>query len=402
MQILVQKYGGTSVATADARLSALHHIEMAAAQGYRVVVVVSAMGRKGDPFATDTLLSTVDNVDTVNKRDLDILLSCGENISAVVFSSLLKSHGHEVTVMTGQQAGIITDNQFGEARIVDVRPDRILQHLESGEIVIVAGFQGATEEGDITTLGRGGSDTSASALGTAIKAERIEVFTDVEGIMTADPRIVPTARPLQHMTYYDVCNLAYQGAKVIHPRAVEIAMQNKIPIRVRSTFSENAGTEITTNVAILECSVITQRMITGITQKSNVVQIQVTGDIDPSLIFSEMGKNEIGVDLISILPTHVTFIVDNTKAQLAVRVLDEMGYLPKVIEDCAKISVIGTENISSIYGIMAQAISALAKKNIEILQSSDSQSTMWFLVRQEQMRDAVQAIHDAFGMDKCS
>ena len=228
------------------RQHAKKHIEKALADGYKVVVVVSAMGRKGDSYATDTLLSLIGgNQSKVTKRENDLLLSCGEIISSVVFANMLKENGIDATALTGAQAGFRTNNDHSQAKIIEMKCDRLLRELEDNDVVVVAGFQGAAKNGDITTIGRGGSDTSAAALGAALQAEWIDIFTDVEGIMTADPRIAENARQLSVVTYTELCNMAYQGAKVIHPRAVEIAMQAKVPIRIRSTYSDNLGTLVT-------------------------------------------------------------------------------------------------------------------------------------------------------------
>jgi aspartate kinase len=400
MRTCVQKYGGTSLAAPESRLSALRHVEAALNEGFGVVVVVSAMGRKGSPYATDTLLDILDDKDTATKRDLDMLLSCGETISSVVFASLLRSHGHDVTVFTGKQAGIITNDTFGEARIVEVNPGPVVEALEQGKIVIVMGFQGATPDGELTTLGRGGSDITASALGVALKAAYVDIFTDVPGIMTADPRIVPDARPLRHVTYYEICNLAYQGAKVIHPRAVEMAMQNNIPIQVRSTFSDDKGTQITTNVAILECSVLTDRMVTSLTQTTGVSQVQIPGPVDVTRVFSVMAEHKISVEMMSVLSSYITFTVANADTRRAVDILSTIGYEPKVTENCAKISIIG-ESMAGIPGIMAVVVSALAHEGIEILQTADSHTTIWCLVKQEHMGAAIRAIHRAFHLETC-
>ncbi|QSO51420.1 aspartate kinase [Alicyclobacillus curvatus] len=400
MRTCVQKYGGTSLAAPESRLSALRHVEAALNEGFGVVVVVSAMGRKGSPYATDTLLDILDDKDTATKRDLDMLLSCGETISSVVFASLLRSHGHDVTVFTGKQAGIITNDTFGEARIVEVNPGPVVEALEQGKIVIVMGFQGATPDGELTTLGRGGSDITASALGVALKAAYVDIFTDVPGIMTADPRIVPDARPLRHVTYYEICNLAYQGAKVIHPRAVEMAMQNNIPIQVRSTFSDDKGTQITTNVAILECSVLTDRMVTSLTQTTGVSQVQIPGPVDVTRVFSVMADHKISVEMMSVLSSYITFTVANADTRRAVDILSTIGYEPKVTENCAKISIIG-ESMAGIPGIMAVVVSALAHEGIEILQTADSHTTIWCLVKQEHMGAAIRAIHRAFHLETC-
>ncbi|AUZ41384.1 aspartate kinase, partial [Bacillus sp. MBGLi79] len=243
MKIIVQKFGGTSVKDDRGRKLALSHIQEAVNEGYKAVVVVSAMGRKGDPYATDSLLDLLyGGQDTITEREQDMLLSCGETISSVVFASMLLENGIKAAALTGAQAGFLTDNNHTNAKILEMKPERLVSMLADHDAVVVAGFQGATAKGDITTIGRGGSDTSAAALGAALDAEFIDIYTDVEGVMTADPRIVEKAKPLPVITYTEICNLAYQGAKVIHPRAVEIAMQAKVPIRVRSTYSNETGT----------------------------------------------------------------------------------------------------------------------------------------------------------------
>ena len=222
----------------------------------------------------------------------------------------LNSLGFEAVLFTGGQAGIITDQEFGDARIVRVEPGAILEQLANGKVVVVAGFQGMTENGQITTLGRGGSDTTASALGVALNAEAIDIFTDVEGIMTADPRIVEDARILTIVTYNEICQLAYQGAKVIHPRAVEIAMQRNIPLRIKSTFSDAPGTLVTNMYADrgIGTDITTDRLITGIAHTSNVTQLRIlTGNeqvkhLTDKRIFKALALADISVDFISVQP----------------------------------------------------------------------------------------------------
>ncbi|EPZ46212.1 aspartate kinase [Alicyclobacillus acidoterrestris] len=399
MKILVQKFGGTSVATPESRLAAVRHIERAREEGYAVVVVVSAMGRKGDPYATDTLLSLF-QVDDAQRplaaRDRDLLMACGETISAVVFANMLRNRGHKVQVMTGAQAGILTNDDFGNARILDIRPDRILTALGDDQIVVVMGFQGANEAGEITTLGRGGSDTTATALGVALEADAVDIFTDVSGIMTADPRLVDDARQLSQVTYTEICNLAYQGAKVIHPRAVEIAMQRNIPIRVRSTHSDDPGTLVTQAPPQLEHGALFDRFVTGIAHSANLTQIRLSGHgIGTSSIFTLMAEHDISVDFISVTPFEVAFTVGDDVAEIATQKLQELGYTPEVRRGCAKVSVVGA-GIMGVPGIMAKIVEALAVEGIDILQSADSHTTIWVLVDGEHMGPAVRALHRAF------
>lgn len=400
MKILVQKFGGTSVATAESRLAAVEHVEDALKQGYQVVVVVSAMGRKGDPYATDSLLGVLDNRTAVSERDLDMLMACGESISAVVFSSLLRGRGHEVTVLSGAQAGIVTTNDYGNARILEIRTGRVMGALQAGHVVVITGFQGMTPDGDITTLGRGGSDTTATALGVALDAECVDIFTDVEGIMTADPRIVGEAQKIHRMTYAEICNLAYQGAKVIHPRAVEIAMQKNIPVRVRSTRSKDPGTLVTSAFEVLEKSVLKDRHVTGITQTAPVAQIQIqTANISHAGVFQQMAAHGISVDVIFVSPNLIMFTVAGERADDAERVVRSMGFEPTVVCDLAKVSAVGA-GMAGVPGVMAKVVNALSGQEIEVLQSSDSHTSISVIVPGEKMNRAVQALHAEFGLSQ--
>ncbi len=246
MRVLVQKFGGTSVHTPHARCRALAHVMRAVEAGYRVLVVVSAMGRSGHPYATDTLLALARGVWPTGPPDeLDLLLSCGELIACVVVANSFRRGGLDrVVVLSGPQAGIITDDGHGDARIVEVRPETVLHHLHQGYVVVVAGFQGTTRSGKITTLGRGGSDTTAAALAAAVGAELIEIYTDVDGVRTADPRVVPEAGAVPHLTYDEAWLLASSGMRIVHPRAIRLAATHRLPIRVRGNFSEDEGTLI--------------------------------------------------------------------------------------------------------------------------------------------------------------
>jgi aspartate kinase len=307
MGILVQKFGGTSLSTPQAREHVIRHVKRELASGFSLVIVVSAMGRRGEPYATDTLLDWgVQNGNALPDREKDLLMSCGEIISATTLCGLLESEGIRSTVLTGAQAGFMTDNNYGNARILDVRPERIMRELRDQKVVIVTGFQGQTEAGDFTTLGRGGSDTSATALGAALRADMVDIYTDVNGILTADPRIVEDAKQLTVVSYAEICNMAHQGAKVIHPRAVEIAMQAQIPVRVRSTFSDTEGTLVTHPEGFNDVQTgIVDRYVTGIAYVSNVTQISVecpegNGTGIQLQIFKSMADNGISVDFINV------------------------------------------------------------------------------------------------------
>ncbi|GAW91777.1 aspartate kinase [Calderihabitans maritimus] len=403
MRILVQKFGGTSLATHEQRERVAEKIIKACREGYAVVVVVSAMGRMGAPYATDTLIQLGNAANPeLSKRELDLLLSCGEIISGAVLAGVLQRMGFDTVCLTGWQAGIITDSQYGNARIIEVKPQQVLRYLQEKKIVIVAGFQGITKEGEITTLGRGGSDTTAVALGVALQAEVVEIYTDVDGIKTADPRIVKEAKTLENITYNEICQLAHEGARVIHPRAVEIAMQNNIPLRVKCTFNNNPGTLVANRKGVLEDTTVIHhdRIITGITQISNITQLKIeTKDYeDPQIqlkIFKAMALAGISVDFINVYPEAVIFTVRDEVADKAVEILKNMNLHPEVRRGCAKVAAVGA-GMTGIPGVMAKIIEALTNEGIKILQSADSYTTIWCLVAREDMERAVRALHQQF------
>lgn len=394
MRIIVQKFGGTSLKTEEGRKLAAHHVYHSVQNGYKVIAVVSAMGRKGDPYATDTLLDLVD-IRLIDKRERDLLMSCGEIISAVKFKSVLRSLGLRAAAVTGAKAGIVTNDEFTNARIIRMNVEPLIEMLEMTDVVVVAGFQGMTESGDVTTLGRGGSDTTATAIGAAVKAEYVDIFTDVAGVMTADPAIVKDAKPLEKVTFSEICNMAYQGAKVIHPRAVEIAMQAKIPVRIRSTFSNDKGTLLTNER-------FQDRLVTSITHMPNITQIKVfakEGQFDlQEKVFKAMANENISVDFININPFGAVYTVMDEETDRAVNVLQKMGYEPEIKKHCAKISIVGA-GMSGVPGVTAKIVEALAKENIPILQSADSHTTIWVLVKNSDVVRAVNALHEAFRLN---
>jgi aspartate kinase len=408
LRILVQKFGGTSVANPERRTQVAAKVSEAVSQGFSPVVVVSAIGRQGDPYATDTFINLVSSIySEVPKREMDLLISCGEVISGAVMVSTLQSLGLEAVLLTGGQAGIITNNCFGEARIIRVEPGNIIKQLEEGKVVVVTGFQGITEDGQITTLGRGGSDTTAAAIGVALNAEAIDIYTDVEGIMTADPRIVEDAKILDVVTYNDICHLAHQGAKVIHPRAVEIAMQKNIPLRVKNTFTNSPGTLVTNIQPDIQvgADAIGDRIITGIAHTPNVTQIKIGIEDEENKsqavkkIFKGMALADISVDFISVQPENVLYTVRDELADKAISILHNMGFEAEAFPSCAKVALVGG-GIADVPGVMANMVEALAESGVEILQSADSHTTIWVLVKKDQMVAAVQSLHKKFQLGK--
>lgn len=277
MRVKVMKFGGTSVATTDSRMTSALRVISAKEQGFSPVVVVSAIGRRGAPYATDTLINVLREIDPSvepDPRELDMFVACGEIMSAVIFAHTLKTLGHQAQAFRGGQAGIRTDGVYGNARITSINPASVFRSIEAGFIPIICGFQGVHVSGDgapggeLTTLGRGGSDTTGSAIGAALKAHAVEIYTDVDGVKTADPDAVPDAPTLRKVTYDEVAEIAHLGAKVVHPRAAEIAMQYDIPLWVKNTFSEDEGTEI------VKREKFPGRRVTGVTHTGKMVYVQ--------------------------------------------------------------------------------------------------------------------------------
>jgi len=406
VRIIVQKFGGTSLATAAYRDLVADRVTSATRRGLSPVVVVSAMGRVGDPYATDTLLRLARDVFPDNPpRETDLLVACGEIISAVVMAGTLRNRGFPAIVLTGGQAGIITDRAFGNARILRVEPEHLRRHLERGDLSVVAGFQGVAETGDITTLGRGGSDTTAAALSVALRAELLEIYTDVNGVKTADPRIVPEARTLPVVSYEEIFQMAHQGAKVVHPRAVELAMRANVPVRVRSTFDDpekEAGTLITHGFEVAGQWDGLSRVVTGVTHLPDVVQFAVDGSgeqTDAVRLFRVLADAGVSVDLINVSPDRRRFIVAADDAARAHRTLEGKGFTVAVRPECAKVSVVGT-GMRGIPGVMAAVVEALQQDGVQILQSADSHVTISCLVARPDMERAVQALHRKFGLER--
>ncbi|WP_026485869.1 aspartate kinase [Caldanaerobius polysaccharolyticus] len=404
MKILVQKFGGTSVATPERREMVIQKILKAREKGYKCVVVVSAMGRKGDTYATDTLINLVKAQNSyVSLRELDLLMSCGEVISSAVMACSLINKGVKAAALTGAQAGIITDDTFGNAEVLRVEPFRILEYLEEDYIPVVAGFQGVTEKGDITTLSRGGSDFTASILGEALGAEAIEIYTDVDGIMTADPRIVQDARIIDKINYNEVFQMAEQGAKVIHPRAVEVAMRANIPLIIKNTMSDHPGTIIGNYNELVYSSAEGGRLITAIAHVTDRAQFQIElGSEDDRLeneIFDQLSKNHISIDLINVFPGKLVFTVDENKSQQLEQLLNRYSLRYNVYHNCGIVSVIG-QRMRGVPGVMARVVKALSRENIRILQTSDSHSTISCLIKNDDIKKAVIALHNEFNLSE--
>lgn len=400
MKTIVQKYGGTSLATKESREKVVSKIIEKHTKGYNVVVVVSAIGRRENPYSTDSLIGLI-NKDSISNRELDMILSCGEIISAVVLSSVLSENGYKSIVYTGYQAGIKTNKDFGKAKIIEIEPNKIKESLKNNYIVIVAGFQGATKEGETTTLGRGGSDISAVALGKALDSEWVEIFSDVDGIMTADPNIVPNARSLESMGYSEVYQLAEDGAKIIHPKAVEIAQKYNIPIKIKNTFSDKEGTTIESTEKLIlngKKNFENEKVITAITYKKDRIQVIIYIDLEEDnteKLMEELTSNNISIDLINFFVDKKIFTIDKEDLKIVESILKKGKYNYKLIKNCCKLSAIGYK-MQGIPGVMARIVKALSKKGIKILQTSDSHSTIWCLIEEKDTNKALTALHEEF------
>ncbi len=406
-RIVVQKFGGRSVGTAEARKLAAERVKEAIEEGYRPVVVVSAIGRMGEPYATDTLLSHLNAVDPDTEpeaRERDMLMACGELISTVIMAQTLKTLGLRAVALSGGQAGILTDYRYGDAQIIDINPTYIEQLLYEDRVdaVVVAGFQGVTDQGAITTLGRGGSDTTASALGAALGAEKVEIYTHVDGVMTADPEVVPDARTLSMVTYEEVCNMAHQGAKVLHPRAAEVAMLHQIPLWVKSSFIRAPGT-LVAPLAAIEPPV--KRAVTGVATISKLVYFTVEFG-DPANrarteyeVYQTIGDAGVNFYLNSIGPLTSSFIVDQAFARKVEAILNARGLAYELAENCEMVSVVAL-NMWEEPGFLFEIARTLHDQGIGMLQMADSEGTVSCLVRTDDAPKAVRALHDRFELGK--
>lgn len=402
MKKIVQKYGGSSLNTVEKRELVVKHIKKAIDNGYKPAVVVSAIGRLGEPYATDTLIQIASDIHPdIDRREKDLLMSCGEIISAIVLVQTLKKHGISAIALTGAQAGIYTDENFGEAEIEKVIPEKVNKALMDGQIPVIAGFQGISWDGEITTLGRGGSDTTASVIAAAIGALYIEIYTDVAGVMTADPSLVESARILEVVSYNEVCELAYQGARVIHPRAAEIAMVEGIPIKIKSTFEDGPGTLINSNGMR---SIKGDRPVTGVASRRNIIFIKIIPE-EPAeyatglRVFNLLAEKGISVDFINIRPEASSFIIDSKDKEKVLGLLREQNFSYELRDDLVKVSVVGG-GMTGRPGVMAKIVEALNIKRIKIYQTTDSHTTISCLVQREQEKDALNALHKIFELNQ--
>ena len=398
MKKIVQKFGGTSLNSDKKRKLAARKVKNAVENGLSPVVVVSAMGRFGDAYATDTLINIAKNISPeIDPREKDLLMSCGEVISAVIFVQYLKKLNIEGVALTGSQAGIETDKRHGESRVKQVDPERLIEVLNKNKIPVVAGFQGESTDNEITTLGRGGSDTTASILADAIDGQYIEIFSDVEGLMTADPGLVEEAKILNKVSYKEACELAYQGAGVIHPRAAEIARASFIPIKIKSIYNDKPGTIIhNSNLKKIE----NDRMITGVASRDNIIFIKIKINNQDKYksglrVFKELAENEVSVDFINIRTQAVSFVVEKNKRRKLLNVLEKGDYDYEISDNYVKLSLVGG-GMTGRPGVMARIVESLNQKGISIFQTTDSHTTISCLIKSKDEKRALNTLHKAF------
>ncbi len=401
--IIVQKYGGTSVGTAARIRRVSRRIAATVKQGHKVVAVVSAMGH-----TTDRLIALAQSVNPEPPaRELDMLVANGETITAPLVAMCLQGMGVPAISLSGLQAGVRTSAQHSRARIQDIKPDRILEILREGKVAVVAGFQGVTADFEVTTLGRGGSDTTAVALAAALKADTCEIYTDVDGIFTADPRLVRTARKLTHIQYDEMLELAAVGARVMHPRAVEIGELYNVAIHVRSSFHDGVGTMIVAHVPMED-----RKRVRGIAEETNVAKITVVGVPDrpgiAAAIFEPLGAAGISVDVIvqnigRSRRTDLTFSVaqsDLKAAEKLVKAAAKAIGATKVVSagGIAKLSIVGT-GMLGMPGIAGRMFRALADAGINIEMISTSEIRITCLVARDQVEKGVRVLHKTFDLD---
>ena len=403
MALVVQKYGGSSVADAEKIKNVARRIVETKEKGNEVVVVVSAIGD-----TTDELIQLARKINPKpQERELDVLLSTGEIVSSTLMAMALQNLGHKAVSLSGTQAGIETDTVYSKARIVHIEPKRIVKELEKGNIVIVAGFQGLTKEKDITTLGRGGSDTTAVALAAALKAQICQIYTDVEGVFTADPRIVPEAHKLKEIGYEEMLELATLGAKVMHSRAVELGQVYNMPILVASSFNDKPGTIIHGGIPME-----VRNKVRGIAHDLNVAKVTVVGVPDrpgiASAVFEPLAKANISVDTIvqnaSINKiTDLTFTVargDLDKAMSLIKPIAKSIGAKDCVSDStlAKISIVGT-GMQNTPGYASGMFRALSEQGINIQLITTSEIKITCIIAEDRAKDAVKALHRAFDLE---
>jgi len=398
MKPVVLKFGGTSVATPELREISVARLLEERDRGYAPVAVVSAMGRAPEPYATDTLLSLIGN--RSGTRNSDVLLSCAELISAAVFGDALQQQGIDAVALSGAQAGVITTAAHGDAKIIRVEPERVRKVLESDAVPVIAGFQGVTEDGEVTTLGRGGSDLTAIALGHALEAARVDIYTDVSGAMTGDPRRVAGAHTIERASLEEMTELAQHGAKIMHHKAADLAHRTNTPYAIKG-LRTGKGTIVDENVEH-------EKPVTGVTASGRVTWIRVIrGDIEDQKrrmavelqMFQRIADAGISIDQVTINQAGVMFVVEGDRGAEIRSLLGDLNLAVRVREACSKLSVVGAAMRYS-PGVIHAIVQALSEVNVEIIHCTDSNITVSILVPSADAGRAEQAVHDKFHLEE--
>lgn len=398
-RIIIQKYGGSSLRDAAQREGVSRKIIATKTSGYSPVVVLSAMGRKGDRYATDTLIELMKKeCPEAGQRDLDLIMSCGELYSCIIMAALLRAQGVTATPLTGFQAGIITDDNFGSARICSIGTERILKLLEEGSVPIIAGFQGISGENEITTLGRGGSDTTATALGAALGAESVEIYTDVDGVMTIDPRIYPDAKIIRELTYQEMGEMANEGAKVLHSRCVDLSREFGTDLWVKGTFSEDRGSHISAGEKKKK------KIVTGLIHRTGLSEFicDISGSNRQAetgrILFETLAEDGISLDLINLTSGTLYFTVTESESEQVKSRLRGLSIPHRTISGVAKISCIG-QGMKGTPGVMAAIYDALCSAGINVLRSVDSYINISCLIEGKDLTPAIAALHEKLALD---
>ena len=396
--VVVMKFGGTSVADETGRTALAQQVASAVELGKAPVLVVSAMGRKGAPYATDTLLGLVAEL-PVNARELDLLASVGEIVAAAVVAAELRALGIDAEAFSGVEAGVITDGVPGNAAITEIHPSRILAAIDSGVVPVVAGFQGIAEDGTLTTLGRGGSDTSACALGVALGADEVDIYTDVDGVMTADPRACDSAHVLKVIRADELFQMAKAGSRVVHAPAAELALNSGIAVRVKNTFSDHEGTLVADIAAYRPDGVAT-----AVSHATGVARVRVSlGDHEgtsehmagQTRVYRAMADAGISLDMFTPGGDGLVFTVPANSLDRVAEVLERLGMSCAVKEGMAKVTLMGA-GMHGVPGVMARMSEVLDEAGVQVYQAADSHTTISVLVPAEQAETAVRALHDGF------
>ncbi|MFN8609360.1 MAG: aspartate kinase [Vulcanimicrobiota bacterium] len=401
MNIIVQKFGGTSVATAEGRQRVADKVIEALNKGLSPVVVVSAMGRHPEPYATDSLLSLVGAYQPYqDKRELDLLMACGETISTVVMAHHLRSLGYQAEAFDAYHAGIRCTDVHGDGQVLRVVTDNLLASLRSGNVPVVTGFQGVNSQLCVTTLGRGGSDTSAVVLGAALKAQVVEIYTDVDGVMTADPRVCDRAQILSQVSFEEMGELAGEGAKVVHPRAVDLGADHNVPVWVKNTFGNAYGTllsPVPPPQAIEKTRVVTAvAHMLGLSQ----ARIDFQGDHimeERNRVMQAMSERGINLDLVNVCGPQMYFIFRTQYLAQAEEALQELGFSYVLRNECAKISLVGA-GMRGTPGVAYRAHRCLSEAGVEVFHSTDSNITISCLIPADRLRAAIEAVHREFSL----